>query len=137
MSKLKKSFSFEIPVTNLSTVNSTITSTLIGNIEIDGVVTLMHDRDHEIDYNHIKWNGTDILPLLDNFPGADDMMDSIMEASMNHIANTFDLDVELGKRYSLGEVMEEQENNPPSLLPMFKGILAPFNNLSIFKQHAQ
>lgn len=77
-------FSFEMPVNN-GTKN-------VGTLEVSGKVLLRKSREHEVDYDTIKYNGVDILPFLDNFYGTDETLQHIYSAAMNHIANTFTLE---------------------------------------------
>lgn len=92
MAKLTKQFQFCIPVTATGKSNSRLTQTHIGNIEIDAVATFYFNEDPDIDYNSIKWNGTDIFPLLDNFSGADDILQEIHNAAHAHILKNFSVD---------------------------------------------
>jgi len=81
MSKLTKRFQFEIPIkTNRA---------FVGNIEVDAVATLYINEEPDIDYNSIKWNGCNILDLLDNYLPADEIMQNINEVAHNYVYNNF------------------------------------------------
>lgn len=81
MAKLLK-IQINIPVNEISTINKVLTSYHHGDLEVDAV---LNKRD-EIDYNHIKWQGVDLFPLLNNLTQADDIMQMITRACMSYIS---------------------------------------------------
>jgi len=81
MARLTKKFQFEIPIKTKRA--------FVGNIEIDAVATLYFNEEPDIDYNSIKWNGCNILELLENFLPADEIMQKINEAAHKYVVDNF------------------------------------------------
>lgn len=90
MAKILKKFKFQIPVSKTSSHNGRLSQVNIGNIEVDAVATLFYTENPVIDYNSILWNGVDILPLISNFDAADEMMQTIYNASRNQLIYTLE-----------------------------------------------
>ena len=87
-----KPFSFQIPVPNKKEP--------IGSIVVSGVYFLVYcqveeswqwcidtdeDEDPVFEIQRVEWNGVDILGLLNNFDGAEDLLQSIKSACIKHL----------------------------------------------------
>lgn len=53
-----------------------------GDLEVNA--TVIAGSEPDITYDSIKWNGVDVLPLLDNISGGDDMLQHIYAATLDH-----------------------------------------------------
>lgn len=93
MRKTRKSFTFHYPLKHKVVRDLKIVTEHIGNLEVEGVgyfnssasVLDIFDR-YTVDIDFVKWNGTDIKPVLE-VTGA---MDEIMEAAIRHFAHEFE-----------------------------------------------
>ncbi len=85
MASLKKHFYTVMQVTNSQ-------NKIVGRLHISGIVTLHFNADPDIKYNCVFFGGIDILPLLENLPGSDEVLQAIYKTSYDHILKTFTLD---------------------------------------------
>lgn len=72
-----------IPVNEISSVNKVLTSFHHGDLEVDAI----QNRNGDIDYNHINWQGVDLFHLLNNLTQAEDIMQMITGACMSYVEN--------------------------------------------------
>lgn len=77
----------------------------VARLAIHGVVTLKFKGDPDITYTAIRYGNMNILPLLENIPGGDEMMQTIYRTSHNYILDTFDM-----------ETLERKDNEPGAIL---------------------
>ncbi len=93
MRKTRKSFTFHYPLKHKVVRDLKIVTEHIGNLEVEGVgyfnssasVLDIFDR-YTVDIDFVKWNGTDIKPVLE-VTGA---MDEITEAAIRYFAHEFE-----------------------------------------------
>lgn len=93
MRKTRKSFSFHFPLKHKVVRNLKIVTEHVGDLEVEGVgyfnssasVLDIFDR-YTVDIDLVKWNGTDIKPVLE-VTGA---MDEITEAAVRFFAHEFE-----------------------------------------------
>ena len=94
MKKVKKEFCFRYPLNQKVVRNLRIVNEHIGDLEVEGSVVfnpsvsiLSHlEERYSMDIDFIKWNGTDIKPVLE----LTGLMDEIGEAALRHCAGLFD-----------------------------------------------
>jgi hypothetical protein len=93
MRKTKKEFAFHFPLKHKVVRDLKIVTEHIGDLEIEGVgyfnsnASLLDIFDRfDVDIDFVKWNGTDIKPVLE-VTGA---MDEITEAAIRYFAQTFE-----------------------------------------------
>ena len=88
MKKLQKEFGFTFPLSHKIVRNLRIVKEHIGDLEVEGSVsfkpsvgrlTSLEDR-YEVEIDFIKWNGTDIKPVLE----LTGLMDEVQEAAMRY-----------------------------------------------------
>lgn len=91
MKRLQK-FRFDIPVNKIWKYPAK--TVLIGNLEISGIAD-MNSEDYNIDYDSIVWEGKDIMPLLDNYDPASEFLQSIYDASYNHVRENYSRAVQI------------------------------------------
>ncbi|MGN6166417.1 MAG: hypothetical protein ACTHOF_17935 [Flavisolibacter sp.] len=93
MRKTRKSFSFHFPLKHKVVRNLKIVTEHVGDLEVEGVgyfnssasMLDIFDR-YTVDIDLVKWNGTDIKPVLE-VTGA---MDEITEAAVRFFAHEFE-----------------------------------------------
>lgn len=93
MSKLTKDFSFSYELKEKRVQDLTIVTVHVGDLEVEGVGTFypsaspldIFDR-YSLDIDFVKWNGTDIKPVLEVTGG----MDEITEAAVREFAKQFE-----------------------------------------------
>lgn len=93
MRKTRKSFTFHYPLKHKVVRDLKIVTEHIGDLEVEGVgyfnssasVLDIFDR-YTVDIDFVKWNGTDIKPVLE-VTGA---MDEITEAAIRYFAHEFE-----------------------------------------------
>ncbi|MGN6399352.1 MAG: hypothetical protein ACTHMD_02795 [Flavisolibacter sp.] len=93
MRKTRKSFSFHFPLKHKVVRNLKIVTEYVGDLEVEGVgyfnssasLLDIFDR-YTVDIDLVKWNGTDIKPVLE-VTGA---MDEITEAATRFFAHEFE-----------------------------------------------
>jgi hypothetical protein len=96
MRKTRKSFSFHFPLKHKVVRNLKIVTEHIGDLEVEGIgyfnssasMLDIFDR-YAVDIDFVKWNGTDIKPVLE-VTGA---MDEITEAAIRFFAHEFESSV--------------------------------------------
>ena len=88
MKKLQKEFGFSFPLSHKIVRNLRIVKEHIGDLAVEGSVTFhpsvgrltsLEDR-YEVEIDFIKWNGTDIKPVLE----LTGLMDEVQEAAMRY-----------------------------------------------------
>lgn len=93
MRKTKRSFVFHYPLKQKVVRNLKIVTEHVGDLEVEGVgyfnpsasVLDIFDR-YSVDIDFVRWNGTDIKPVLE-VTGA---MDEIIEAAIRFFAHEFE-----------------------------------------------
>ena len=93
MRKTKKEFAFHFPLKHKVVRDLKIVTEHVGDLEIEGMgyfnpnasLLDIFDR-YGVDIDFVKWNGTDIKPVLE-VTGA---MDEITEAAIRYFAQTFE-----------------------------------------------
>ena len=85
MAKISKRFTVDMPVTKQVVHNGQLSQIHIGNIQLFVSAVLYFTADPDIDFDKIMWNGQDILPMLDNMPAADELMQSFTNAAFTYI----------------------------------------------------
>jgi hypothetical protein len=91
--RIHKEFTFHYPLKHKVVRDLKIVTEHVGDLVVEGVgyfdplasVLDIFDR-YSVDIDFVKWNGTDIKPVLE-VTGA---MDDIVEASIRHFANGFE-----------------------------------------------
>lgn len=94
MKKLSKRFEFQFPLTHKIVRNLRIVNEHVGNLAVEGVVcfdpsvsVLSHlEERYVLDIDFVKWNGTDIKPVLE----LTSLMDDIHEATLRYCAGLFE-----------------------------------------------
>ena len=94
MRRLAKNFDFSFPLQHKIVRNLKIVNEHVGDLQVEGsasvnpsVSILSHlDERYSVDIDFVKWNGTDIKPVLEVTGG----MDDIIEASIRYFANAFE-----------------------------------------------
>jgi hypothetical protein len=90
---VKKEFRFQFPLNHKIVRNLRIVNEHIGDLAIEGsasfnpnVSILSHlDERYEVDIDFIKWNGTDIKPVLE----LTGLMDDVQEAALRYCVSLF------------------------------------------------
>ena len=93
MRNTNKDFKFHYPLKNKVVRDLKIVTEHVGVLEVEGVgyfdpsasVLDIFER-YSVDIDFVKWNGTDIKPVLEVTGG----MDEIIEASIRFFANEFE-----------------------------------------------
>lgn len=93
MRNTTKDFKFHYPLKNKVVRDLKIVTDHVGNLEVEGVgyfdpsasMLDIFDR-YSVDIDYVRWNGTDIKPVLEVTGG----MDEIIEASVRYFANEFE-----------------------------------------------
>jgi hypothetical protein len=93
MNKIQQSFVFHYPLKHKVVRDLKIVTEQVGELEVEGVgyfdpsasLLDIFDR-YGVDVDHVKWNGTDIKPVLEVTGG----MDEIIEASIRYFAGEFE-----------------------------------------------
>ena len=93
MRKTNKEFTFHFPLKHKVVRDLKIVTEHVGDLEIEGMgyfnpnasLLDIFDR-YTVDIDFVKWNGTDIKPVLE-VTGA---MDEITEAAIRYFAQTFE-----------------------------------------------
>ena len=91
--RIHKEFTFHYPLKHKVVRDLRIVTEHVGDLEVEGVgyfdpsasVLDIFDR-YSVDIDFIKWNGTDIKPVLE-VTGA---MDEVVEASIRYFAHEFE-----------------------------------------------
>ena len=77
-------YQFNYPVTRVFNGYDCLETDHKGDLEIEFVVS--KPCGPEIDFNYIKWNGTDIFTLLASMASLQEGLDEIKEAAKNHLS---------------------------------------------------
>jgi len=93
MRQATKSFEFSFPLNHKIVRNLKIVNEHVGDLKVEGsaalnssVSILSHlDERYNVDIDFVKWNGTDIKPVLE----LTGLMDDINEAALRHCASLF------------------------------------------------
>lgn len=93
MRQATKSFEFSFPLNHKVVRNLKIVNEHIGDLQVEGSVSfnpavsiLSHlDERYSVDVDFVKWNGTDIKPVLE----LTGLIDDIQEAALRHCAALF------------------------------------------------
>lgn len=93
MTNATKDFRFSFPLKHKVVRDLTIVTEHVGDLQVEGVGYFnpsasrldIFDR-YSVDIDYVKWNGSDIKPVLEITGG----MDEIIEASIRHFATTFE-----------------------------------------------
>jgi hypothetical protein len=93
MTKKQKNFEFNFPLSQKVVENLRIVTKHIGDLEVSGVAYFnpnvsaldLEDNRYSADIDFVKWNGTDIKPVLEALR----MLDDIEEAAIRHAAYLF------------------------------------------------
>jgi hypothetical protein len=93
MSKTRKEFTFHYPLKQKVVRDLKIVTEYVGDLEVEGIgyfdpaasVLDIFDR-YSVDIDFIKWNGTDIKPVLEITGG----MEPITEAAVRFFAHEFE-----------------------------------------------
>jgi len=93
MRNTTKDFKFYFPLKNKVVRDLKIITEHVGDLEVEGVGYFnpsasqldIFDR-YSVDIDFVKWNGTDIKPVLEVTGG----LDEIIEASIRYFANEFE-----------------------------------------------
>lgn len=88
-----KDFKYSYPLKNKVVRDLKIVTEHVGNLEVEGVgyfdpsasMLDIFDR-YSVDIDFVRWNGTDIKPVLEVTGG----MDEIIEASIRYFAHEFE-----------------------------------------------
>lgn len=83
--KMHKKFTVDVPVTKQVVTNGKLTQQHLGDVQLFVTAVLHFDAEPDIDFEKILWNDQDILPMLDNMPAADDLMESFTNAAFTYI----------------------------------------------------
>ncbi|RYF83840.1 MAG: hypothetical protein EON98_09930 [Chitinophagaceae bacterium] len=97
MRNSNKDFKFYFPLKHKVVRDLKIVTDHIGDLEVEGVgyfdpsasMLDIFDR-YSVDIDFVRWNGTDIKPVLEVTGG----LDEIIEASIRHFANEFESGME-------------------------------------------
>jgi hypothetical protein len=93
MRRLEKTFDFQFPLQHKIVRNLKIVNEHIGDLQVEGsasinpsVSILSHlDERYTVDIDFVKWNGTDIKPVLE----LTGLMEDIQEAALRHCIALF------------------------------------------------
>ena len=93
MRQATKNFGFPFPLNHKIVRNLKIVNEHIGDLQVEGsaslnssVSILSHlDERYSVDIDFVKWNGTDIKPVLE----LTGLMDDIQEAALRHCVSLF------------------------------------------------
>ena len=93
MRQATKNFDFQFPLNHKIVRNLKIVNEHIGNLQVEGsaslnasVSVLSHlDERYSVDIDFVKWNGTDIKPVLE----LTGLMEDIQEAALRHCVSLF------------------------------------------------
>jgi hypothetical protein len=93
MRRLAKNFDFSFPLQHKIVRNLKIVNEHVGDLQIEGsasvnpsVSILSHlDERYSVDIDFVKWNGTDIKPVLE----LTGLMEDIQEAALRHCIALF------------------------------------------------
>jgi len=88
-----KNFDFHFPLNHKIVRNLKIVNEHVGDLQVEGsaslnasVSVLSHlDERYSVDIDFVKWNGTDIKPVLE----LTSLMDDIQEAALRHCVSLF------------------------------------------------
>jgi hypothetical protein len=94
MRRVAKNFEFRFPLQHKIVRNLKIVNVHVGDLQVEGSVQLnpsvsilSHlDERYTVDIDFVKWNGTDIKPVLE----LTGMMDEIQEAALRHCVSLFE-----------------------------------------------
>lgn len=97
MANVTKDFKFPFPLKHKVVRDMKIVTEHVGDLQVEGVGYFdpsasqldIFDR-YSVDIDFVKWNGTDIKPVLEITGG----MDEIIEASIRYVASEFELQME-------------------------------------------
>ena len=78
---MSKKFTFEIPVTEITTINYSTKAILHGNIVVIGIVD---GKDIEIDSIKYNGRGEELLPMMENSELFSDAYDHIIQLTSEH-----------------------------------------------------
>lgn len=75
---------FLLPINEAKKTEHGLTQIFHGDIEI--TATVSKGADPDVEFETIKWQGVDILPMLDNFPegAGDHITNYILTATLQH-----------------------------------------------------
>ena len=93
MRQATKNFDFQFPLNHKIVRNLKIVNEHVGDLQVEGsasvnpsVSILSHlDERYSVDIDFVKWNGTDIKPVLE----LTGLMDDIQEAALRHCVSLF------------------------------------------------
>jgi hypothetical protein len=93
MRQATKNFDFQFPLNHKIVRNLKIVNEHIGDLQVEGsaslnssVSILSHlEERYSVDIDFVKWNGTDIKPVLE----LTGLMDDIQEAALRHCVSLF------------------------------------------------
>ena len=93
MRQATKNFDFQFPLNHKIVRNLKIVNEHIGDLQVEGsaslnasVSVLSHlDERYNVDIDFVKWNGTDIKPVLE----LTGLMEDIQEAALRYCASIF------------------------------------------------
>lgn len=93
MKKVKKEFSFRFPLNHKIVRNLRIVNEHVGDLQVEGFVSfdpsvslLSHlEERYAVDIDFIRWNGTDIKPVLE----LTGLLDDIQDAALRYSATLF------------------------------------------------
>jgi len=93
MRQATKNFDFHFPLNHKIVRNLKIVNEHVGDLQVEGsaslnasVSVLSHlDERYSVDIDFVKWNGTDIKPVLE----LTGLMDDIQEAALRHCVSLF------------------------------------------------
>lgn len=92
--RIKKDFAFQYPLTQKVVRNCKLVTDHIGNLLVEGTgyfntTANVFDNDnsrYDADIDFVKWNGTDIKPVLE----VTGLMDTIAEAAIRYVSTIFE-----------------------------------------------
>lgn len=78
---MAKKFNFSIPVSEKMNTGGRMEQVHRGDIEVSG--TFESDLDYDFDF--IKWDGSNILPLINNCTSAYSLFEMVNDATVEHL----------------------------------------------------
>src|SRR5947209_8528246 len=93
MKQAATSFEFQFPLNHKIVRNLKIVNEHVGDLQVEGCASLnpsvsilshLEER-YSVDIDFVKWNGTDIKPVLE----LTGLMDDIQEAALRHCVSVF------------------------------------------------
>ena len=95
--RIRKDFTFQYPLSHKVVRNCRLVTEHIGNLSIEGTGYFnpsstpfdMEGSRYNVDIDFIKWNGTDIKPVLE----VSGMIEEVTDATVRYIATLFEGDL--------------------------------------------